>query len=150
MSLRKPWVVLLAVVAAASLSACAKAEDSAAAAEKPYKLELISEEENLNRLTLEPEPIERIGIQTEKVGLLARFGGESQRTTVPYSALLYDHTGAGFVYTNPEPRVYVRHPVTVDYVEDQLVVLVAGPPRGTDVVTVGGAELQGIEFGVGK
>lgn len=150
MSLRKPWVLLLALAAAAPLSACAKAEESAAAKVTPYKLELINEAEGLNRLTLEPEPVERIGIKTEKVGVLVRFGGESQRTTVPYSALIYDAKGAGFVYTNPKPLVYVRHPVTVDYVEDDLAVLVAGPPRGTSVVTVGGAQLQGIEFGVGK
>ncbi|MGH8990196.1 MAG: hypothetical protein ACRDZ7_01555 [Acidimicrobiia bacterium] len=143
-------MMLLALAAAAPLSACAKAEESASAKAAPYKLELISEAENLNRLTLEPEPIQRIGIKAEKVGLLVRFGGESQRTTVPYSALLYDHKGAGFVYTNPEPRVYLRHPVTVDYVEGDLAVLAAGPPRGTVVVTVGGAQLQGIEFGVGK
>lgn len=149
MSHRKPWVVLLAVVAAASLSGCAKTVVSASAKTEPFKLEPIKGTE-LNRLTVEAKSVQRIGLKTEKVGALLRFGGESQRTTVPYGALMYDAKGTTFVYTNPEPLVFVRHPVTVEYVEDDLAVLVAGPPRGTSVVTVGVAELQGIEFGVGK
>lgn len=150
MSHQKPWVVLLAVVAAASLSGCAKTMVSATAKTEPFKLELINEAEGINRLTLEPTAAKKIGIKTEKVGVLLRFGGESQRTTVPYGAVLYEAKGTSSVYTNPEPLVFVRHPITVDYIEGDLAVLVAGPPRGTSVVTVGVAELQGIEFGVGK
>jgi hypothetical protein len=150
MSLRKPWVWLLVVVAAAPLSACAKVEESAAAKEPRFELELINEAEGLNRLTLDAKASDRIGIKTEKVGVLLRFGGDSQRTTVPHSAVLYDPKGTTYVYTNPKPLVFVRHPITVDYIEDDLAVLVAGPPRDTSVVTVGGAELQGMEFGVGK
>jgi hypothetical protein len=149
MSHRKPWVVLLAVLAAASLSGCAKTMVSASAKTEPFKLEPIEGTE-LNRLTLEAKAVERIGLKTEKVGTLIRFGGESQRTTVPYGALVYDAKGQAFVYTSLKPQVFVRHPVTVDYVEGELAVLVDGPPRGTSVVTDGGSELTGIEFGVGK
>jgi hypothetical protein len=149
MSHRKPWVVLLAVVAAASLSGCAKTMVAASAKVEPFKLEPIEGTE-LNRLTLEAKAVERIGLETEKVGSLFRFGGESQRTTVPYGALMYDAKGATFVYTSEKPLVFVRHPVTVDYVEGDLAVLLEGPPRGTPVVTAGGSELTGIEFGVGK
>jgi hypothetical protein len=150
MSHRNPWVLLLAVAAAVSLSACAKAAESATEKEPRFQLELINEAEGLNRLTLDPRAADRIGVKTEKLGVLVRFGGESQRTTVPYSAVLYNPDGATYVYTNPEPLVFVRHPITVDYVEGNLAVLAAGPPRGTSVVTVGVAELQGMEFGVGK
>src|SRR5687767_2688830 len=114
MSHRKPWVVLLAVVAAASLSGCAKTLESASAKEPRFQLELIDEEAGLNRLTLDPRAAERIGIKTEKIGVLIRFGGESERTTVPYSAVLYDPKGTTYVYTNPEPLIFVRHPITVD------------------------------------
>ncbi|MGH9034362.1 MAG: hypothetical protein ACRD0O_01240 [Acidimicrobiia bacterium] len=143
-------MLLLAIVAAAPFSGCAKTLESAAAKEPRFQLELIDEETGINRLTLDPKAADRIGVKTEKIGVLLRFGGESQRTTVPYSAVLYDPTGATYVYTNPEPQIFVRHPITVDYVEGGLALLVAGPPRGTSVVTVGVAELQGIEFGVGK
>jgi hypothetical protein len=57
--------------------------------------------------------------------------------------------GAAWVYTAPEPLVYVRHPIVVDYVEGDRAVLSKGPPPGTAVVTVGVAELYGIEVGVG-
>ncbi|MGH8971732.1 MAG: hypothetical protein ACRD0C_00820 [Acidimicrobiia bacterium] len=143
-------MAVLAIVAAASLSGCAKTMVSASAKTEPFKLELINEAEGLNRITLEPEAAKKIGIETQKLGVLFRFGGESQRTTVPYGAVLYDAKGSTFVYTNPKPLVFVRHPITVDYVEDDLAVLVSGPPSGTSVVHVGVAELQGIEFGVGK
>jgi hypothetical protein len=140
----------LAIVAAASTTGCAKTMVSASAKTEPFKLELIDEAAGLNRITLESTAAERIGIETAKTGVLLRFGGESKRTTVPYGAVMYDAQGSSFVYTNPKPLVFVRHPITVDYVEDDLAVLLDGPPSGTPVVHVGVAELQGIEFGVGK
>jgi hypothetical protein len=142
-------VAVLAIVAAASMTGCAKTMVSASAKVEPFKLEPIKGTE-LNRLTLEAKAVERIALKTEKVGTLFRFGGESQRSTVPYGALVYDAKGATFVYTSPKPLVFVRHPVTVDYVEGDLTVLKDGPPSGTLVVTDGGSELTGIEFGVGK
>jgi len=45
--------------------------------------------------------------------------------------------------------VFVRHAITVDRIEADRAVLSAGPPIGTLVVTVGVAELWGIETGVG-
>jgi hypothetical protein len=146
---REHWVVL-AMCAALALSACAKVEESAAAKAERFNLELVDEEKGLNRLTLVKNAAERIGVTTEKVGMLARFGGESRRTSVPHGAVLYDPSGETFVYTSPEPLVFIRHPITVDYVEDGVAVLVAGPSVGTPVVTVGVAELFGMEFGVGK
>jgi hypothetical protein len=146
----QPWKFVLLVLAAVPLSACAQVAESTTEKAEPFKLELINEETGLNRLTLEAKAAERIGIKTEKVGALLRFGGESQRTTVPYAAVLYDPKGATFVYASPKPLVFYRHPITVDYIEGDVAVLVDGPPQGTAVVTAGGAELQGIEFGVGK
>ncbi len=150
MTLWRPCVTaVLAVAAAASLSGCAKTMESASAKPEAYEMEPIDGTE-FNRVTLKPRVAERIGIKTDKVARLVRFGGESDRTTVPHGAVMYEAKGAAFVYTNPSPLVFERHRVTVDYVEDDLAVLVEGPPPGTSVVTVGGAELQGIEFGVGK
>jgi hypothetical protein len=80
---------------------------------------------------------------------LALSGGESKRV-VPYSAVLYDPHGGEWVYTSPEPRVFVRQPIHIENVVGDDVVLVDGPPEGTAVVTVGAAELYGAEFGVGK
>ena len=73
-----------------------------------------------------------------------------KRKTIPYAAVLYDAKGNAWVYTNPQPLVFIRQPVQIDTIAGDKVILVAGPPAGTAVVTVGGAELFGAEFGVGK
>jgi hypothetical protein len=74
--------------------------------------------------------------------------GPMQRI-VPYDAVLYDLNGKAWVFTNPEPLVYVRAPITVDYIEEDLAVLTEGPPAGTEVVTAGASELFGAETGIG-
>ena len=68
---------------------------------------------------------------------------------VPYAAVLYDLNGETWVFTNPEPLVYVRAPITVDYIEGDLAVLSEGPPAGTEIVTAGASELYGAETGIG-
>ena len=83
---------------------------------------------------------ERLGIETAPAGEL----------TVPYAAVIYTAEGETLVYSSPEPLVFVQHPITIDHIDEDTAVLSAGPPAGTQVVTVGAAELAGIEFGVGK
>lgn len=72
------------------------------------------------------------------------------RQVIPYAAVLYDLNGDTFTYTSPEPLVFVRHPISIDYIEGDLAVLSDGPPSGTAVVTVGAAELYGTESGIGR
>lgn len=141
-------MLVVAAVAAVALSGCARSAVVAAKSE-PVKIERV-EGTDLSRLTLEVVAAERIGVQTAKVGVLSRFGGETERKTVPYGAVIYDATGSTWVYTNAEPLVFVRHSITIDDIEGDVAVLREGPPAGTLVVTEGAAELQGIEFGVGK
>lgn len=74
----------------------------------------------------------------------------AQRTVVPYAAVIYGLNGEAWVYVSPEPLTYHREPVTIDYIEGDTAVLVDGPPVGTEVVTVGVAELYGTDTGVGK
>ena len=81
---------------------------------------------------------------------LPLIGTGIHRPVVPYNSLLYDLNGNSWIYTNPEPLVYVRAPVEIDYVEADLAVLAKGPPIGTAVVTTGASELYGAEFGVGE
>jgi hypothetical protein len=69
---------------------------------------------------------------------------------VPYAAVLYGLRGETWTYARTEPLVFVRQPITVDYIQGDLAVLTDGPAAGTAVVTVGGAELFGIETGIGK
>lgn len=77
-------------------------------------------------------------------------GSGTRRMVVPYSAVIYDLQGATWVYVSPEPLVFVREPVTIDYIQGDLAVLSEGPDIGTEVATVGVAELYGADTGVGK
>ncbi len=78
---------------------------------------------------------------------LSGDGGE--RMIVPFAALIYGLEGETWVYTQPEPLAFVRQSVAVDYIEGEQAVLLEGPSIGTEVVTVGGAELFGVESGIG-
>jgi len=77
-------------------------------------------------------------------------GSAAQSLTIPYSAVIYGLNGETWAYTNPEPLTYVRHPITIDYIDGGLAILLDGPSQGTDIVTIGVAELFGTETGVGK
>lgn len=71
------------------------------------------------------------------------------QTVVPYSAVLYDARGGTWVYTSPEPLVFVRHPIRIESIEGDQAVLSEGPSVGMAVVAVGVAEVYGTEFEVG-
>jgi hypothetical protein len=74
---------------------------------------------------------------------------EAPRKVVPAGAVFYDQQGEAWAYTNPEPLVFVRHHVDVDYFDRDRAVLTDGPPAGTAVVTVGAPLLLGTEFKIG-
>jgi hypothetical protein len=93
-------------------------------------------------LTLVEDAERRLAIETASVG------GKPGAASVPYAAIVYDADGATWTFVELEPRVYQRAPVTVSSVDGDEAVLSAGPPPGTDVVTVGAAELVGVEAGI--
>lgn len=109
----------------------------------------------VKRLTLTQQAANRLAIQTvtvrESKVTLPRGGKSATRKVIPYAAVLYDVNGDTWVYTMPEPLTFVRHRVTIDYIEEgDRAVLSDGPPSGTAIVTAGGAELYGTELGVGE
>lgn len=104
--------------------------------EEPAKVESIPGSE-VSKLTLTRDAVDRLGVKTEPAG-----------PTIPLSAVFYDKDGKTWAFTNPEPLTYVRQPVTITSVTGQVATLASGPPAGTPVVTVGGAELLGAEYGV--
>ncbi len=101
---------------------------------------------DLHRLTLTEHAVERVGIETATTAVDPQTG----KLTVPYGAILYDSTGKAWVYTNPEPRVYVRQSITVQRINGDVALLTDGPTAGTVVVTTGAAELLGAEFDTGE
>ena len=135
---RRLLVTGLALIAAGSLVACSEVPSNLVES-KPYKVEPIKGTD-LNRVTLADETARKIDLQT------VRVRGETRRKTVPHAALIYTPEGEVFVYTKPSPRTYVRAPVQVRRVAGDRALLSDGPRAGTDVVTVGAAELLATEY----
>jgi hypothetical protein len=135
--LRLAAVGLVLIIAGMSLSACETAAEpeggEEAAAVEPIK------GTDVNRVTLTKDAAETLGIETASI---QRVGG---REVVPDAAVIYDPEGKTFTYSSPKPLTYVRHDITVDHIDGTKAVLKKGPPVGTAVVTVGSAELSGLE-----
>jgi hypothetical protein len=130
-------------LAAFLLGACAQGEVAGIVSEDPPVKVEKNEATGLSRLTLSAKAAERLGIAT---GAVSAAGAG---TAIPYAALVYDKAGKTWVYTNPEGRDYVRQEIEVQRIEGDMAFLSSGPPVGTAVVTVGTAELWGVESGVG-
>jgi hypothetical protein len=140
------WMVFILIIASLLLSACggnaAEIPVTGAEEEGPVKVEHL-EGAQPTRLTLTEDAAKRLDIQTATV--LDTQDNGVQRMVVPYAAILYDTQGNTWVYTNPEPLIFVRTPIIVDHIERDQAFLSAGPPSGIAVVTVGVAELFGSE-----
>lgn len=143
------WTIvsLIIIIAALALAGCGQTSTVAASKIEPAKLEPIAGTE-FNQVILTERAAQRLDIQTAPVRQEQVNG--TPRLVIPYAAVLYDLYGETWVYANPELLTFVREPITVDYIEDELAVLVDGPPAGTEVVIVGVAELYGADTGVGK
>ena len=77
-------------------------------------------------------------------------GDQGPQLVVPVASLIYGLNGETWIYISPESLQFLRVPVVVDYIKDDLVVLKEGPSAGTKVVVVGVPELHGADTGVGK
>ena len=99
---------------------------------------------SLKKVVLTQKAADRLDIKTGAVTADA-----AGALSTPYASVLYDVKGNTWVYTNPEPLVYVRHAITVLSVKGPLALLKTGPAAGTAVVVVGASELYGAESGVG-
>jgi CzcA family heavy metal efflux pump len=135
--LRVAAVGLVLITAGMSLAACEtpaeeEGEEEAAAVE-PIK------GTDVNRVTLTKEAAETLGIETTTIKRAGR------RQVVPEAAVVYGPGGNTFTYSSPKPLTYVRKDITVDHIDGNTAVLRAGPPAGSAVVTVGSAELSGLE-----
>ncbi|MDP9185052.1 MAG: hypothetical protein M3O29_05225, partial [Actinomycetota bacterium] len=97
------------------------------------------------QVTLSEEAAGRIDVQTRPV----EAAGHAQ-LTIPYAAVLYDPAGDTWTYTSPDPFVFVRESIDVIEIDGDQALLSDGPPPGTQVVTVGAAELLGTEYEVGE
>jgi hypothetical protein len=99
---------------------------------------------DVSQVILTAKAAERIGLETVPVDEAA-----DGLTIIPHAAVFYGLNGETWTYTSPEPLTFVRAPITVEAIDADLAYLSEGPATGTAVVTVGAAELFGVESGVG-
>ena len=135
------WVAALAL-AALSVTACAKTSSV--------------EEESNRGATVDSVPGSDIGavsltdVAENRIDLkTAAIAQAADGMQIPYSALLYDPEGKTWAFVKIGDHTFQRQAVTVDHITGDAAFLSAGPKVGTEVVTIGAAELYGVEEGVG-
>ena len=147
MGLRQGGIVAALIVVALALTGCSDTSATDEGASSDVATVEPIEGSDVARVTLSEDAARRLDIATAPI---SELGGRTARTAMPYAAVLYDPNGDTWAYTNPEPLVFVRAPITVVTIEGNRAVLSAGPAAGTEVVTVGAAELLGTEYEVGE
>jgi hypothetical protein len=133
----------------------------------PAQVEEIAGDEStkygLKKVTFTESAMVKTGVEFGEVAKLKGPRYAEPQLAVPYGALFYDYKGYEWVYTNPEPRVFVRSKVKVDYIDGEVdtsmeswdrarkmvVYLKEGPEVGTKIVTVGASAMYGEEKGYG-
>jgi hypothetical protein len=138
-TLRKAVLGCVIVVAVATSAGCAEIEVPLAEPYEPAYLESTGPDQPA-RVILTEEAAHRVALQTTKVRL------EDGDLEVEHAALVFDKKGKPWVFTVVGPRIYVRAPVGIKEIDDELMILSSGPPPGTEVVTVGAIELWGTEL----
>jgi hypothetical protein len=133
---------LVAVAATVSMAGCAEIESVTAEPYEPAHLESTGPDQP-KKVILTEEAAQRIELQTT---LVKSHGAD---VSVDQASLIYDQKGNTWVFTVIGPRTYMREAVRINEVDDNnLMILSAGPPAGTEVVTVGAIELWGTELEV--
>ena len=138
LGLRKQWMWTVLVISGSLMFLGCTVHSEGPGKIEPAKVEKVSGSK-FARVTLTERAVERLGLETVQAGDM----------DVPYGALIYGLHGETYVYTNPEPLVYVRTSIKVDDIEGDTVYLAEGLAPGTMVVTFGAAELYGAEAGIG-
>lgn len=140
---RNRWLLVLALLVVGSVAAgCADTSSHEAEKVEPATIAEVPDSD-LKEITLTRQAAERIDLQ------MTQIVDRSGTKVIPYAALVYDPQGVTWVYTSPKPLTYVRTPVTVASIAGKEAHLSAGPSAGTEVVTVGTAELYGTENEIG-
>jgi len=165
-------MIIIMIVAALLVTACQKQQDTHQV-EHPATITKI-DGSDLHRVALTKKAIQRLDIKTTSIQqaeasdmqiaatdfdathtastaptMVVASGVTQSRKVVPYAAVLYDPYGKTWVYTSPEPGVFVREQINVDFIKGDKAFLTKGPSIDTQVVEVGVAELYGAEFKIG-
>ena len=123
-----------------SLSGCAEVEEKEAETYQPAQLKAVGPK--LKQVTFTSLAAEQVELTTEKASR------EGRHTAVDYAALIYDGQGVPWVYTVREPLTFLRAQISVDRIEGDRVLISRGLAPGTEVVTIGAAEVYGAELDI--
>lgn len=138
---RRRWIVVAPLVTVLLVPACKAAEEETPSESEPMTVEPIRGTD-FSRVIFTADGAERVGLETIEVA------ARGKEAIVPASAVWVDVNGDEWLYTQPEPLVFVRAAIGVDRYDDDVAVLSDGPSVGTEVVSVGVAQLIGSEFGI--
>jgi hypothetical protein len=133
----------LVLLVGLGLAGCGRESDTGAHPPEPAEVVAVQGSQ-VKEIVLTPKAAQRVGIE------MAPVTAGPEGSVVPYSAVVYDDAGNTWVYTSPRPLTFVRTGITVARIAGDQAVLTAGPAVGTNVVTVGTAELFGTEQGIGQ
>ena len=136
-------MIVALLLACLLLSACGQAPAETTTEENPaVTVESLTGAEP-TREVLTEDAVKRLDLQTAEAHDADVNGAKG--TVIPYASIIYDTEGATWVYLNPEPLTFVRHPIAVDNIKGDQAFLADALPSGSAVVTVGVAELYGAE-----
>ena len=140
MQLHTRWMAV-GLMAGLALAGCA---DKSSESELKGPATLVETDgKEVPQVVLTDKAVERLGIE------FAAITEEAGAKVVPYAAVMYDPDGKTWAYTSPKALTFERSPITVTSITGEKAFLSAGPASGTEVVTVGQAELLGVESGIG-
>ena len=147
------WLAGVLIIASLVLTVCTKVPDTLVKLSgTPTKIEpaeiLKTDGSEFNRVILSEKAAQRLDIQTAPVREEQVNG--TPRLVIPYAAVLYGLHGETWAYTSPKSMTFIRQLIIIDRIEGDKVILSTGPAAGTQVATVGVAELYGADTGVGK
>ncbi len=137
----RSWVAAGALVAVATLGACADIESAEEEGYHPAEIEEIPGSD-VQRVTLTEDAASRISLEIEPVS------AEGGTTTVPYAALVYDGEGGSWVYVEDGALSFVRRAVDVRRVDGDRVVVDDVVTTTDRVATIGATEIYGAELGI--
>jgi hypothetical protein len=137
---RTRWLSVGLLATGLALTGCADTGGGGSDLKGPATL---IEDGDVPQVVLTDKAVQRLGIDFAPVG-----GGPGAKV-IPYAAVIYDSEGKTWAYTTPKALTFQRQPITVASITGDTATLTEGPDVGTRVVTVGGAELLGVEAGIG-
>jgi hypothetical protein len=145
MPARSPLIALVLLITAGTAGCAHHAAEGAAIETSPATVTAVTGSQDLHQVQLTADAAAKIGLTTNEVRAVAR---DPRLTAVALGAVIYDASGATWVYVQKAPLTFQRQRVTISQVMGADAVLRSGPQAGTTVAAVGVAELLGSEDGV--